>query len=262
LLFHAEPLQNTEPGAAPNAWRAFRFQSNDLGPAWVRFALAPEQLRDSHHMNIDDKDRVGILLQGQKTATDQMSAIKNYEMSWLKVFLIFYTAVIAWVVGRWFGPATGGTTPATASPGDLTLLWTAMWFSFIGTALFAFLFIHTRHSYYMVKERLHKFDQCLKLYDPAQWDGIVFFPPEHASGRVRAFRDWCKRTKPLSSFLTRLVYIFGANAGIDYLVYLAFEKEGSPQSGYFLAFWFGLNGALAVVVYVYDFVRFRLHETS
>jgi hypothetical protein len=183
-------------------------------------------------------------------------------MSWLKVFLIFYTAVIAWVVGRWFGPTTGGTAAATASSGDLTLLRTAMWFSFIGTALFAFLFIHTRHSYYTVKERLHKFDQCLKLYDQTQWDGTAFFPPEHTSGRVRAFGEWCKRTKPWSSFLTRLVYILGANAGIDYLVYLAFDRVGSPQGSYFLAFWFGLNVALAVIVYVYDFIRFRLRETT
>jgi len=213
-------------------------------------------------MNIDDKDRVNILLQGQKTATDQMSTIKNGEMTWLKVFLIFYAAIIAWIVGRWFGPATGGAVATTTHSADLSLLSTAMWFSFIGTTLFAFLFIHTRHSYFMVKERLHKFDQCLKLYDHAEWDGIAFFPPEHASGEVRCVRDWRKRTKPWSSFLTRLVYIIGANAGIDYLVYLAFDQVGAPQNIYFLAFWFGLNFTLVVIVYVYDFIHFRLHETS
>ncbi len=211
-------------------------------------------------MNLDDKDRVSILRDLQKTATSQMSEIKRDEMSWLNRFLLFYGAMIAWLVTRFFGPIPVTGQPIPFNPNDASLLVGALVFSFLATAMFASLFIHTRHSYYGVSDRLHRIQKCLHLYKHDQWQDTIFFPVSHSSGEVRTIDDWNKLTKPWSSFSTRMLYIIGANIAADCIVYGAFDRLGKAKDVYFLCFWLGMNVALVALAYVGDYFHFRTRE--
>ena len=207
-------------------------------------------------MNMNSKDKVVILLQEEKTATDQMSEIKRDEMSWLKVFLLFYGALIAWIVARWFDRSAHSTASPNVGADDVILLWTAAVFSLVATLMFAALLVHRRHSYFLVRKRLHTIQKLLKLYEPAEWDNLTILSPEHRSTDVCDCRSWLELTKPLSSFLTRLVYIIGANLVIDFLVWLAFRRTGSPQGPCFILLFLVLNVFLGICVYVHDLYHF------
>jgi hypothetical protein len=231
-------------------------------------------------ITLDNKDRVAILMQLERTATDQMTEIKRDEISWLKIFLLFYGALIAWMVGRFFAPLSeaDSAAPVTWMVGrffsalsaagkldssianDGQLLSNALWFSYFLTAMFTFLFLHTRHSYFRVADRLHRIQQCLLLHDPTQWDGHTFFPVAHRSGKVSTIRQWRERAQPFSSFSTRLAYVVGANIGAESIAYRAFERIGMPQGGYFIV-WVALSIGLAIGAYTWDYFHFK-HRSS
>jgi hypothetical protein len=208
-------------------------------------------------MNLENEDRVAILMQLQEIATDQMAEIKRDEMSWLNRFLLFYGAVTAWLVTRFFAPVPAIGHPASAVVSDASLLGAALWLSLSATVLFVFLFIHTRHSYYDVADRSHRIQNCLHLYEPEQWRGHSLFSTVHRSGRVCTLQEWKERTKPWSSFLTRLLYIIGANLVVNFIVYVAFDRMGKPQGAYFVCFWLALNIALVLIAYALDYLHFR-----
>jgi hypothetical protein len=208
-----------------------------------------------------DEDRVSTLIELQKLTCDQMSEVKREEIGWLKIFLLLYSAVIAWIVARWFpsGAHTNSGSPTLAS--DIMLLNKAVWFCFFASLMFAFLFIHTRHSYYGLGARLHQIQDCLHLFEPDYWEQHSFFPAAHSPGKVAGLGDWWDRTKPQSSFFTRIMYIVGANFAIDYLAYLAFQRMGSAKAC-FLSTWVLLNLLLLFGIYLYDYLHFTRRDAS
>ena len=201
-------------------------------------------------VKLRDEDKVTILLQMEKTATGQMMEIKREEMSWLKVFLLFYGALIAWTVQRWLGQAQ-----PTAQ--DKGLVYGVLVFSLLATFIFSFLFITTRWSYYGVSRRLLRVQMLLGLYDSTKWNGQEAPLGElDKIGVVKGLRTWRENTKPLSSFTTRMVYLSGANLTISFIAYFALKKIDPATSPYFLATWIIINIVLIVSVMLIDFLHF------
>jgi hypothetical protein len=213
-------------------------------------------------MKIEANDKVGILMQLQKTASDQMSVIKQDEMVWLNRFLIFYGAVIAWLVTRFLAPSSPGGQIATDANAEAQLIRYSVWFSSFATAAFCFLFTSTRHSYYGVADRLHRIQECLHLYDPNQWEGQSFFPREHRFIAVESVSDWFERTKPMSSFLTRMLFIFGSNYAIDLIAVIALQRMGKGGSVDSWWFWFGANIIILMATFGCDYYRFFNRDES
>jgi len=231
----------------------------------------------------EDKERMEIALQLQSQASEQMSEIKRDEMSWLKIFLIFYAAMIGWMVSRWFPTAPASVSfsspiltvsipvPASAqySTNEAVLLWASVGFSFFATTMFSFLFSHTRRSYYGVAHRLHQLQRFLRLYDKKFWDNIKFFPPEHTPGEVLSAEDWRRQTKPWSSFLTRMGYIVCGNLCVDFIAFLSFGRLGLGYNSLFLPLCFVLSYVLVWKIYNSDYhrskdewQRWRRHEEA
>lgn len=172
---------------------------------------------DEHKIPLSHEDRVKILLQLEKTATDQMMEIKRDEMSWLRIFLVFYSAVIAWGVHRWLGADKLNSS-------ELTMIYSVSIFSCIATAVFYWLFMNRRWSYYGVAKRLVRVQDILRLYDSTTWNGTAPLRDADKIATVTGFSTWYKNTKPLNSFITRLLYVAGANVTVLVVACLALNR--------------------------------------
>jgi len=197
-----------------------------------------------------DEDKVTVLLQLERTATDQMAEIKREEMSWLKMVLLFYGAVIAWTVQRWMGKETPDSS-------DGNLVYGVLIFSFLATIVFYLLFVRTRWSYYGIATRLLRIQDLLGLYDPPQWDGKTApFTDADRIGMVKGLRTWRENTKPFSSFMTRMVYVLGSNLTLVFIAYCALRKIDTSTSIYFLVTWITFNLAVLMIFMFVDFLHF------
>jgi len=232
---------------------------------------------------VEDEQRIEIALQLQAQASAQMVEIKRDEMSWLKIFLLFYAAMIGWMVSRWSSASATSVSfnspiltvsipvPASVqySTSEAVLLWASVGFSFFATIMFSLLFSHTRRSYYGVVHRLHQFQRFLRLYDKKYWGNIKFFPLEHTPGEVLSKEDWRRQTKPWSSFLTRMGYIVAGNLCVDFLAFLSFGRLGLGYNSLFLPLWLLLSIVLVWMIYSSDYhhskdewQRWRKHEEA
>lgn len=200
-------------------------------------------------MTLKDEDKVQILLQLEKTATDQMMEIKKEEMSWLRIFLLFYSAVIAWSVQRWLGLNTPNYS-------ELTMVRSVWLFAFISTIVFYVLFIRTRRSYYGVAKRLVRVQDLLHLYDSTTWNGTPPLLDVDKIGTVTGFCTWRKNTKPFNSFTTRIMYLFGANVIIAFVAYLGLKRIEPNTSLFFLVTRIILNIVILFLVMLCDFLSF------
>ena len=204
---------------------------------------------DEHKITLKDEDKVKILLQLEKTATDQMMEIKRDEMSWLRIFLLFYSAVIAWGVHRWLGAEKPNSS-------EVTIVYSVSIFSFIATIIFYFLFLNRRWSYYGVATRLVRLQDILRLYDRTTWCGNSPLSDGDRIGAVKDFGTWRKNTKPFNSFITRILYVAGANGTVAFVVSLALNKIQRNVSC-FVVTWIILNIVALLFVMWFDFRHFR-----
>lgn len=210
--------------------------------------MSPRDLETPH--------KVDILLQQQQIAVKQMEAIKNEEMSWLKVFLLFYGATVAWSVSRWF--LTPGSTPFTPKEAnsELIIIFAVLLFSFVATAIFTFLFTQTRKSYYGVRGRLDTIQKMLCLTEENTFGEGRVFDAKQSIVNIKDKQTWNDITKPNSSFLTRMVYLFGANIAVLIIMYLSMIKIGKDQSLWLLAFCVAANATIFLVARFFDYHHF------
>jgi hypothetical protein len=200
---------------------------------------------------VNSEHDVTILLQLEKTSTEQMLEIKRDEMSWLRVFLVMSGATVAWSVQRWFAKPS-------VSASDGGLVWAVLIFSSLATIAFYFHFLLTRWSYYGVSARLMRIQEMLRLYDGNAWAGArAPFSRSEQIGMVKDFRSWWKITKPHSSFATRLVYIFGSNVMICIICFYATKMIGKSTSSFLLLELIILNILLVALFLYCDFRHFH-----
>ena len=205
---------------------------------------------------LDTTNKITVLLQQQQIAVTQMDSIKSEEMSWLKVFLIFYGAVVAWSVSRWF--LVPGATQYSKDEADaeLFIIYAVLIFSYFATAIFTFLFSQTRKSYYGVRKRLDTIQQMLLLTnDEVYGDGRIFDAVETIDNIIDK-ETWHRITKPNSSFLTRMVYLFGANTAVLIICYLSILKIGKEQSIWFLVCFLLVNSFIFISARHFDYHHF------
>lgn len=210
-------------------------------------------MTDEHKITLKDEDKVKILLQLEKTGTDQMMEIKKEEMSWLRIFLLFYSAVIAWSVQRWLGSNT-------LDRSELEMVNYVWLFAFVSTIVFYVLFIRTRRSYYGVAKRLVHVQDILRLYDKDTWNGDPPLYDADRIGTVTGFWTWRKNTKPFNSFTTRIMYLFGANLIVAFVANLALKKIDPNTSRCFLATRSILNIVAVLLVMLCDFLSFYVRR--
>lgn len=173
---------------------------------------------------MNSEDQVTILLQLEKTATEQMMAIKSEEMLWLRVFLLVYGAVLAWSVQHWL-------VAQAVSSSERGLVRGVLVFSFLGTAVFCLHFLLTRWSYYGVFSRLVRVQDMLGLYDSSKWHGgQAPLDGVEQIDMVANLRSWWRITKPYSSFFTRVAYLLGSQFLLAVVSFLAFKKIDSKTS--------------------------------
>lgn len=208
-------------------------------------------------MKLNKDNKISILMQHENIAVNQLMEIKRNEMNWLKVFLLFYSAIIAWMVSRWFSTPVLKEIPFHKMQGEFTLLESTLWFSLTATLIFTFLFIQTRHSYYGVAKRLHNVQVNLELYNDAQWGGKSLLTGDNKIGIIEDFKTWKTRTKPFSSFSTRLIYLLGANFAIAFISYRAYESLGYAQNIFYLLKWIFLNLVILITLFLWDYFHFR-----
>ncbi|HAU36473.1 MAG TPA: hypothetical protein DCX07_01995 [Phycisphaerales bacterium] len=201
-------------------------------------------------IDLRNEDKVAILLQLEKTATSQMMENKREEMSWLKVFLLFYGALVAWSAQRWLAQAQVNAQDAGLVHGVLI-------FSLVATFVFSFLFIRTRWSYYGVSRRLLRIQSLLGLYDAETWgESDAPLGDIDRIGYVKGWRTWRENTKPFSSFTTRMIYVWGSNMTMCFIAYFALTRIDPKTSVYFLVFWLIINVFLLGLIMLIDFLHF------
>jgi hypothetical protein len=156
-------------------------------------------------LKITDAKKVDVLLQLEKIASEQLSQIKKDEMSWLKLFLAFYSAGIAWGIQKLFSGTTGNISPSPI----LTVL---ALISFIALIPFSYFFLWIRHSYYGVAARLSRLHEALRIHDDSFW-GIErpLLDEAHIFVQIDNLCTWYTKTKPFSSFLLRIIMLLGAS---------------------------------------------------
>ncbi|MBN2286842.1 MAG: hypothetical protein JXI43_10375 [Tissierellales bacterium] len=209
-------------------------------------------------MDFSVEDKVKILLQQEKNAVDQLMEIKRDEMSWLRVFLLFYSAIVVWSVQRWLGHDQA----ATEMVNDLlvkresSLIYATLFFSYFATFIFSFLFIRTRWSYYGVANRLIAAQELLQLYNAECWNGENPLKPINKINQTKNYSEWMKYTKPMSSFFTRLIYLIGANLTIMFIASYALKWLSGDLTPYFYVTWILANLILLMSVFIIDFIHF------
>lgn len=199
--------------------------------------------------DISTESSILVLLQAEKFAVDQMQEIKRDEMSWLKVFLVFYGAVITWLVTEWI---PGSNELSDSSIEVIRLIQNV---TLAATFLFAYLFATTRDSYYGVRKRVEKVQDMLFL----NREGIHGEHAVYQTKKVEDIRspsDWWNVTKPQSSFLTRMVYLLGGYWAVTVIALLALRGNNEAADNW-IAILYGLVGLLIFVFFLFlDYLRY------
>jgi len=153
----------------------------------------------------NDNNRCSALLAILNTSTAQMADIRREEFSWLKGFLLFYSALTAWGVHSWL------SEPLQETSDEVVLGWTTVVISSTATLAFSYLFLRIRHSYYMVAERVKHFQDMLGMYNKESWFGVAPMSRGNRIGDVTGIVSWHENTKPFQGFLMRVCYMCAAN---------------------------------------------------
>lgn len=151
-----------------------------------------------------DKD---ILLQLQSQLSQKLLALRQEEATWLKLFLLLYSALSAWLVARWLSDAVANHALQAF---DGFLLSGALGLSWIALFVSSCHFLHLRSSYFRVGRMLVRCQEPLGLFNKE--DGI--FP-----WRIGVVKDWqsWRKTRILATFTTRIAYVAGANLVVTLL---------------------------------------------
>ena len=207
-------------------------------------------------MELSKEDKLQILLQQESHAITQMEQVKQQEMSWLRVFLLFYSACIAWSVSRWLIPNTKITTytPETLD-NEISIIYSLVIFSTIATGLFTFMFLQTRKTYYEVVARLEKIQSIFKLDIKDEYCLGTLYSESKISG-INSKESWKEATKPGNSFLTRLVYLFGANAAVIALCFFSMRHIGGNDTVLFPVLFMTLNVSIFLFASFFDYHSF------
>jgi hypothetical protein len=197
-----------------------------------------------------DDNRVKVLLQLQANTVSQLAEIKREEMQWLQAFLIFYGAIVAWGATRWLGSAASNATK------NESLVYLVLTISFVATALFTYHFIRTRWSYYGVAGRMAKVERLLGLYSDADWGSDAPLRGSPYSRMVNGAESW-EITKPMNSFLTRIVYLIGANVMVASICWHGFESGTQGNCLWYAIAIALVNAAIVFLAFVADYLHFR-----
>lgn len=210
-------------------------------------------------MTLSTDQQVTVLLELQDDAVEQLAEIKREEMQWLQAFLLFYGAVVAWCVARWL-PSPRSEAPLAASEESVVVATLAV--SFLATGLFTFHFIRTRWSYYGVAARLANIQHLLGLYDGAGWHGGAPLRGNPYRGFIGGLESWQHTTRPMSSFLTRIVYLVGANMVVSLVCWSSLSRSSGHAGPWFLVTCFLLNAVIAGGAFALDYVHFLRERPS
>lgn len=147
-----------------------------------------------------------ILLQKEKLIFMRMNEYKSDEMAWLKFFIVWYTALCAYLLTDLPVKNINGLDPTSI----------LLVVSQITTVAFVFLLWHIRKNYYEKHGEGFKIRQAL--------DEIVQDFELDAEWAVNMDSTrWRLYTKPFNSFLMRLAFVVGANCTVFALA--AFFKK-------------------------------------
>ncbi|MFT3684385.1 MAG: hypothetical protein QM783_05560 [Phycisphaerales bacterium] len=204
-------------------------------------------------MTLTDDNKVTILLELQHDAVEQLAEIKREEMKWLQTFLVFYGALVAWGASRWLP-----VSPSSRGADDTSLVHWILTVSFLATLLFTYHFIRTRWSYYGVAARLSQCQHLLHLYTPLEWGGKAPLGDSPYGRLIDGFGSWRKATKPMSSFLTRIVYLVGANLMVASICWRGFEEAQRPQPLWFFLCVILANMVVIALGFMIDFIHFSV----
>ncbi|MGI1671259.1 MAG: hypothetical protein K6L74_13180 [Neptuniibacter sp.] len=197
-------------------------------------------------LKLEDEHKVKVLLQEEAHAVLQMENLKKEEMSWLKVFLLFYGAVMAWAVSRWLISPMSSPLPTEQLESEFGIISTTLCFTWVATCLFAFLFFQARQSYYGVRKRVERIQAALFLDKEGIYGDEAIFGGMKVES-VDDYQSWKDITKPTSSFMTRMVYIIGSNLAVIIIAYLSLYKMQYPVTLSFA----GLFIAMTIFIFIF-----------
>ena len=145
------------------------------------------------------------------------------------------------------------------------LIYSILGISHLATVIFAYLFIQTRWSYYGIARRNHRLQDLLGLFDRSTWNGreaLGNAETHSLLGSISSFNGWIHATKPMSSFLTRILYLIGANLVVAYVCWRAFDQIQSGATSWLFVACVLANLFVVVVLYMIDYIHFVARDIS
>lgn len=207
-------------------------------------------------MLLKNEDKVKILLQQEEIAVSQMSQIKNDEMLWLKIFFIFYGAILGWILSYLLKPLIYDFNNIKINSFE-NILYATPIFSFFATIIFLFLFIRTRWSYYDIGQRLLHVQKLLQLYNSKVWGGSCPIQARYIIGPSMNYKNWRQQTKPYASFLTRFVFLLGANMIVTIISGTALTYLSNFIIINYLVIWIIIHFFTFLIIMFLDYIHFK-----
>ena len=148
-----------------------------------------------------------VLRQTQLQLHEKLLALRAEELTWLKLFLLLYSGLAAWLIARWL---SAESTTHSLSNLDPPLLYGTLAFSWLGLLVGSEHFLRLRRSYFRVGRMLVRCQDRLGLFEP----GREIFP--WRLGEVTDLASW-RGTRIEATFTTRVGYIAGGNLAVTFL---------------------------------------------
>lgn len=162
-----------------------------------------------------------VLRQTQLQLHEKLLALRSEELTWLKLFLLLYSGLAAWLIARWL---SAESTTRSLSNLDLPLLYGTLAFSWLGLLVASEHFLRLRRSYFRVGRMLVRCQEQLGLFEP----GREIFP--WRLGEVTDLASW-RGTRIEATFTTRVGYIAGGNLAVTLLATAALVRRPDVWDG-------------------------------